>query len=116
MYQDVIHGDISMHAVDPKTLPHEIVSQLQQAPTQRVVLAVGEATGHAHVLTSDAPIGYVRVSAEIAYVLLEKAGLLGHTGTAPGEGHGTRTMAPGYYVVPTEREYDPTLYQRPVTD
>lgn len=116
-YEDVIHGDIGMHAIDPVHVPPEVRAALEKrSGGTKVTLAVGEATGHAHVLTSDAPMGYLRVSDTVAYVLLDKAGLLDHTGTAPGEGHGQRVMAPGYYEVPTERRYDPTEYERRVVD
>jgi len=115
--EDAIHGDIGMHHVDSGSIPPEVLEQLERrCAGQSVVLARGEVTGHAHVLTSKAPMGYVRVSDEIAYALLDKAGLLEHTGTVPGEGHRTREMAPGYYAVPTERDYDPTCYERRVVD
>lgn len=116
MLEDVIHGDIGFHLVDQSVIPPEVMAALERRGHDRVVVARGEASGHAHVLTSEAPMGYARVSDSLAYALLDKAGLLDHAGTAPGQGHGTREMAPGYYAVTTERRYDPTVHERRVID
>ena len=117
MHKDVIHGDVSMHSVDPESIPSEVRHQLEHSnKVQRVVLATGEATGHAHVLTSDVPFSVVMLDDERSYALLEGAGLLDHTGTAPGEGHGTRTLSPSYYEIVKQREFDPVLFERRVID
>jgi hypothetical protein len=103
------HGDMYFREVDPQSIPAEVLTQLSARHEARAVVAEGEKTGHAHRLVSD-DMAYVRVSDMVAYVLLRNAGLLTH------EEHGERQLAPGWYEVPTERDYDPTLYQRRVID
>lgn len=114
--RNVGHGDLGIWAVEEREIPGDILAKLQGQQARKQVLARGEVTGHAHVVTSNGPVALVRVDDSRAFLLLEKAGLLDHTGTADGEGHGTRVLDPGYYEVVTERDYDPTLYQRRVVD
>ena len=109
LFHEAGHGDMYMRRIAEADIPADVLLRLA-AGERRVVLAYGEASGHGHVLTSERPIGYVRDVDTVAYVLLRDAGLLTH------EEHGVRAMAPGYYEVPTERDYDPTLYQRRVVD
>lgn len=104
------HGDLYLRQVDEQAVPAEVRKRLEACVEQRAVLAFGEQTGHAHVLTSERPVGLVRDSDMVAYVLLRDAGLLTH------EEHGERILEPGWYEVPTERDYDPTLYARRVVD
>ena len=104
------HGDMFLRRIDEADLPASVMERLGGGEP-RAVLAYGEKTGHAHVLTSERPIGLVRDSDMVAYVLLRDAGLLTH------EEHGVVThVPPGYYHVPTERDYDPLLYERQVID
>lgn len=109
MLTEAGHGDMYLRPITEAQVPAAVLARLDGGST-RAVLAYGEHTGHAHVLTSERPIGLVRDSDTVAYVLLRDAGLLVH------EEHGTRVMAPGYYEVPTERDYDPTVYARRVID
>ena len=104
------HGDMYLRPVSATEIPNAVRARLEASHENRAVLADGEVTGHLHLLTSERPIGYIRDSDMVAYVLLRDAGLLTH------EEHGERAMAPGYYIVPTERDYDPTLYARRVVD
>ena len=104
------HGDMFLRRVEPDQLPAGIKERLDAGTDRRAVLAEGEQTGHVHLLTSERPLGLVRDSDMVAYVLLRDAGLLTH------EEHGVRTLEPGYYEVPTERDYDPTMYARRVVD
>lgn len=104
------HGDLYLRPIAAEDVPEAVRERLEAGGANRIVLAYGEHTGHAHVLTAERPIGYVRDSDSIAYVLLRDAGLLVH------EEHGERHMAPGYYAVPTERDFDPTEYARRVVD
>lgn len=114
--EQVIHGDLLLRRVEADSLPAEVRGRLDAGRQTRVTLALGEATGHAHVLESSAPIGYVRDSDSVAYVLLRDTGLLRHEGVVDGEGHGTRTLDPAFFVVEHERDYDPTEYERRVAD
>ena len=104
------HGDLYLRQVEADAIPQEIRERLEQSHLTQAVLAFGEKTGHAHALTSERPIGLVRDSDAIAYVLLRDAGLLTH------EEHGERHVEAGWYEVPTERDYDPTVYARRVVD
>ena len=107
------HGDLYMRQVAEADVPAAARAAMQTY-TGPVTLARGERTGHAHVLTSDAPIQYARTDDSVAYVLLKRVGLLEHTPN--GADHGTRFLGPGLYVVQTEREYDPAGDRRPVID
>lgn len=104
------HGDMFFRQVDADAIPQHVRTQLEASTTRRVVIAEGELTGHVHALTSEAPVGLVRESDMVAYVLLRDAGMLTH------QEHGERTLEAGWYVVPTERDYDPALYARQVID
>jgi hypothetical protein len=95
-------------------MPHEqFPSGLVPTPRDRqnrMVVALGEATGHAHVLTGE------RVSLLCApedpdrlFVLVEGYGRLGH------EEHGPIALGPGAYRVIRQREYFPGAI-RPVSD
>lgn len=104
------HGDMYLRAISADVVPADVRAELESQQETRAVLAYGEKTGHAHVLTSEKPLGLVRVSDMVAYVLLRDAGLLTH------EEHGVRQVEAGWYEVPTERDYDPTLYAERVID
>lgn len=105
------HGDLYVRQI--AEIPAE-VRRLMKSTPEPVTLAYGEKTGHAHVLTSEKPIEYVRVDDMRAYAILSAAGVLVHEPN--GADHGTRVLAPGAYEIDTEREYDPTLYQQRVVD
>ena len=94
-------GDVLVIPLDPTDLP----TGLMDAPRDRrnrMVLAEGEATGHAHVLTGD------RVALlsppdepDRLYLLVEGYGRLVH------EEHGPISLGPGAYRVVRQREYFP---------
>lgn len=97
------HGDILLVAVDTKP-PEEIV------PAKRIVLAEGETTGHAHILT--APEVFEWQADGQRYVQVQGGpGILTH------QEHGTRTIPPNttYRVVP-QQETDLSNEWRRVTD
>lgn len=71
-------------------------------PTARgFVLAEGEATGHAHVLTAEPEACEAFVSAGITYVTVKEATPLVH------EEHKTLTITPGTYKIGHVVEVDP---------
>ena len=81
-------------------------------PHERIVLAFGEATGHAHAVaeprTKDQPKGRARLwdaGAERYLQVLEKTALR-H------EEHAPVPLAPGIYRVTTQREYSPEEIRR----
>jgi hypothetical protein len=102
-------GDVLVMPMPKEELP----SGLVQAPRDRrnrMVLALGEATGHAHVITGE------RVSLlcppddpERLFLLIEGYGRLGH------EEHGPIPLSAGAYRVIRQREYFPGAI-RPVAD
>lgn len=104
------HGDLYLRCVDVAAIPREVRQRLEASHLAQAILAEGEQTGHVHALTSERPIGLVRDSDMVAYVLLRDAGLLTH------QEHGEREIEAGWYVVDTERDYDPTVYSRAVID
>lgn len=70
-------------------------------PTGRAVLALGELTGHAHVLTSvDGALGESH-TADQRFVTLSAGGVLTH------EEHAVIAVAAGTYEVVRQREYRP---------
>jgi len=67
----------------------------------QIVLARGEATGHAHTI-EDAPPGteFVEIGG-VCFLILTEAADLVH------QEHGTITVPPGTYTVKRQREYTP---------
>lgn len=73
----------------------------------RLVLAEGEATGHAHAIRSQNAKMYAAVAG--MFLVLKKAAELVH------EEHGKIDLPPGNYQVIRQREYDP-IQERLVRD
>jgi len=67
----------------------------------RVVLAHGEATGHAHAITDVEHVTMLEVDNDIRYLDVQMEAYLRH------EEHATVTLAPGKYRVVRQREYTP---------
>ncbi|WP_020522202.1 hypothetical protein [Catelliglobosispora koreensis] len=102
-------GDVLVMPMPREELPNGLV-QAPRDRRNRMVLALGEATGHAHVVTGE------RVSLlcppddpERLYLLIEGYGRLGH------EEHGPIALGAGAYRVVRQREYFPGAI-RPVAD
>jgi hypothetical protein len=102
-------GDVLVLPIDPADLPAELLPAPRDRHN-RMVLALGEATGHAHVVTGD------RVSLlcppdapEQLFLVVEGYGRIVH------EEHGPIALAPGAYRVIRQREYIPGAV-RPVSD
>jgi hypothetical protein len=102
-------GDVLVVAIDRAELPTNLIDAPRDA-RRRMVLARGEATGHAHVVTGD------RVALlcppddpERLFILIEGYGRLVH------EEHGPIALAAGAYRVVRQREYLPGAI-RPVAD
>jgi hypothetical protein len=83
------HGDVALNPVSAE--------DREPLERGRIVLALGEATGHAHVLTGDVVMWSVEGQ---RYV---KVGAQGATLTH--EEHGVQTVAPGTYEVIIQREW-----------
>lgn len=95
-------GDVLIISVD--SLPSGAV---QEEVADRIVLAYGEVTGHAHALDS---------TLAVAYRHKEERFLEARQGaTVVHEEHGPIVLPPGFYQVVRQREYTPTEI-RPVCD
>jgi hypothetical protein len=94
-------GDVLVLPIEPAELPADLV----EAPRDRrgrMVLALGEATGHAHVVTGEG----VRLLSppddpDALYLVIDGYGRLGH------EEHGPIALPPASYKVIRQREYFP---------
>jgi hypothetical protein len=102
-------GDVLVMAIQREDLP----SGLVLAPRDRhnrMVLALGEATGHAHVVTGERVALLCRPDdPDRLFLLIEGYGRVGH------EEHGPIALAAGAYRVIRQREYFPGAI-RPVSD
>jgi hypothetical protein len=87
------HGDILLRQIAAPPADVEL-----GAPGERLVLATGEATGHAHVLTGLARTG---LHQRRALLQLLEPGALTH------EEHKTVPVPPGWYEVIRQRVYAP---------
>lgn len=78
-------------------IPCVIPKDVREVKTERLVLAEGEATGHAHVAVGDVRMfekdGTLYLDVEDAEVVHEE--------------HGTVVLGPGTYRVQQQREYSP---------
>ena len=102
-------GDVLVVPIDRDDLPAGLIHAPRDR-RNRMVLALGEATGHAHVVTGE------RVSMlcppdepDKLYLLIEGYGRLGH------EEHGAIPLGQGAYRIVRQREYFPGAI-RPVAD
>jgi hypothetical protein len=98
------HGDILLRPVEaPEAIGVEAPEAIGEysEPGERLVLATGEATGHAHVLHGLA-IAYAPMQRDRALVQLLEPGELRH------EEHKTIQVPPGWYEVIRQRVYAPT--------
>lgn len=102
-------GDVLVVPLAREEMPQDLVAAPRDRHN-RMVLALGEATGHAHVVTGE------RVALlcppddpDRLYLLIEGYGRLGH------EEHGPIALSAGAYRVVRQREYFPGAI-RPVAD
>ena len=89
------HGDILFRPIKEELKGNKV------AHTESFTVALGEATGHHHVITVENPDNLDIVETPMGYVLTLKS-----EGTLTHEEHGTLTIAPGIYQVGREREHD----------
>lgn len=93
-------GDVLLVKVDMDAIPNGAV---QQDADGRIVLAYGEVTGHAHAIDASFAALYQYKSDRL---LEAKPGArLVH------EEHSAIDLAPGYYKVIQQREYEPGSYR-----
>ena len=93
------HGDLNFRAVE------KIEGEKVEVKNNKFVLALGEHTGHKHVLTMPDLEDYeIYKTKDGGYILnLKKPGVLTH------QEHKPITFEPGLYKMGTEREFDYAL-------
>lgn len=99
------HGDVIIRSVDTE-IPADAVP-IRDRNDGRMVLAYGEVTGHAHVVTGDADLYEVPAElVERGIAEIEKY-LEVHSGGAivVHDEHATITLPPGRYAIVRQREY-----------
>ncbi len=96
------HGDVGLRSVE--ALPKGVTS-VKRVP-RGVVLAYGEATGHAHAIR-DLTATLWRGDDGREYLLVE-----GGVAVLQHEEHGPITISPGIYEVLHQREYTPQASRR----
>ena len=89
-------GDVLVFSCDE---PTEDLLEIRRDSRQRLILAEGEATGHAHAISAKKAALYL--VAGIMYLHLREQSLLQH------EEHATIDLDPGWYQVKRQREYSP---------
>jgi hypothetical protein len=111
-------GDVIL--VQVSSLPKGCVPAEGQA--RKIVLALGEATGHHHRIEDHVTIG-PEAAAEIAEAAIARARLyvaptgerfleVKETVTLLHEEHSPHTIPPGIYELPVQMEYDASLMRR----
>ncbi|MEV6969931.1 hypothetical protein AB0M47_32935 [Hamadaea sp. NPDC051192] len=94
-------GDVLVVPIAPADLPPGLIDAPRDR-RHRMVLALGEATGHAHVLTGErVALLSPPEEPDRLYLLIEGYGRLVH------EEHGPISLTPGAYRVVRQREYFP---------
>jgi hypothetical protein len=91
-------GDVLMQSVEAKDLPSG-----EWKTSRRLVLAEGEATGHAHVLIADPTVPEIEFLEKDATLYLKVA----EPSPLIHEEHARITVEPGIYKVQKGREYSP---------
>ena len=80
-------------------LPFEAVPEIDPVETERIVLAYGEVTGHAHALSTQYAAAYTHE--QDRYIVAKEGATLVH------EEHSEIVLEPGCYRVVRQREYSP---------
>ncbi len=88
------HGDVGLIRIE--TLPEGAKKQPRKGD---LILALGEATGHAHRIKEKS--ARIFAVGDTRYLVIERPTTLDH------EEHGPITLQPGAFLVRIEREYSP---------
>ena len=97
-------GDVLIVPIAEAQVPPVVASlePLARDPRERMILALGESTGHAHAVVGRGALYPAASPLEPMYLHLEDKG-----GRVVHEEHGTITLAGGWYRVIRQREYEP---------
>jgi len=93
-------GDVLMVPIQESELPEGLVNAPRDGG--RMVLARGEATGHAHVATGEG-LTLLCLPDDLESMFLHVRGY----GRVSHEEHAAIPLAPGYYRIVRQREYEP---------
>jgi hypothetical protein len=96
-------GDVLIVPIAEAAAP-ALVSGLKpigRDPRERMILALGEATGHAHAVVGQGALYPAAAPLEPMYLHLPQGGRVVH------EEHAMITLPPGWYRVVRQREYEP---------
>lgn len=97
-------GDVLL--IKTESIPSEATEE-KNPDKHRVVLAYGEATGHAHALHFQGdPEAVIRSSGGARFLNVKKEATLKH------EEHTHTKIAPGNYILPVQVEYTPKEIRR----
>ena len=96
--RQVRQGDVLLERVEQ--VP---AGAVRQASGARIVLAEGEATGHAHAVESEGAAVFTAPDGR-RYLVLTRAAQLEH------EEHAPIALEPGAYRVVRQREFDPRVH------
>lgn len=99
-------GDVLIMRITESAVPEEVraAEPRKRQPREKMVLALGESTGHAHALVATRDEGDfypAPAESEPAFVFLPLGGKVVH------EEHGTIPLPQGWFKVVRQREYEP---------
>lgn len=99
------HGDVSFHPISEEAAQQIIMrADSRKEKLDSFVVALGEVTGHKHVMTMERPaaltVEEILAGGDVLFRLGSKA-------TMTHEEHAPIVMEPGIYIRKIEREFDP---------
>lgn len=99
--ETVRQGDVLLRRVDSIPGEARAAEKKDQAGNDRIVLAYGEVTGHAHAIHDLDAVDVFVTGEGVMYLQVKSEASLRH------EEHGTITLPPGNYERTIQREYSP---------
>jgi hypothetical protein len=99
-------GDVLIVPITQAAVPDEVrtAGPMKRAPRERIVLALGESTGHAHAVLAandDADFYPAPADSDPAFLFLPRGGKVVH------EEHATIPLPQGWFRIVRQREYEP---------
>lgn len=96
------HGDVSFHQISGEEAKKLMGEKKLKEKVSSFVVALGEVTGHKHVMTAEKPsINIWGLPLDERLFEVKEPVVMTH------EEHGPITIAPGFYVQKIERDFDP---------
>lgn len=90
------HGDVGLHPIDILPSEARLIKE-----TNSYTAALGEATGHSHIISSEMPIAVYEMPDGVRYLEIKKEARISH------EEHKALTILPGVFRIGGEIEEDP---------